>query len=108
VPDSIDDKRLLRLLAMPDPFGRGAASFAAEAIGTARAARYGGTDIVRADSAYYFAAFCSAVRQAGAWFSVTMNTDPRSPPPSSGGTSATRCATTWHHLELLLCRRITR
>jgi hypothetical protein len=75
---------------------------------TARTTGYGGTDILRADSAYHSAAFSSAVRQAGAWFSVTMNTDPRSPPPSSGGTSTARYATTWHDLELLLCCRIAR
>src|SRR6185437_15933324 len=43
---------------------RGAASFAAEAIGAARAAGCAGLLIVRADSAYYSAAFCGAVRRA--------------------------------------------
>ena len=56
---------------------RGAARFAAEAIGTARAIGCGGLVIVRADSAYYSAAFCGAVRRAGARFSVTVNTDPK-------------------------------
>jgi hypothetical protein len=54
---------------------RGAAGFAAEAIGTARAAGCGGLLIVRTDSAYYSAAFCGAVRRGGARFSVTVNMD---------------------------------
>jgi hypothetical protein len=54
---------------------RGAAGFAAEAIATARATGCGGTLIVRADSAYYSAAFCGAVRRGGARFSVTVNMD---------------------------------
>ena len=56
---------------------RGAASFAAEAIGAARAAGCTGLLIVRADSAYYSAAFCGAVRRAGARFSVTVTMDPK-------------------------------
>ena len=56
---------------------RGAASFAATAITTARAIGCSGLLIVRADSAYYSAAFCRAVRRAGARFSVTVNTDPK-------------------------------
>jgi hypothetical protein len=56
---------------------RGAASFAAEAIGAARAAGCAGLLIVRADSAYYSAAFCGAVRRAGARFSVTVTMDPK-------------------------------
>ncbi len=56
---------------------RGAARFAAEAIGTARAIGCGGLLIVRADSAYYSAAFCGAVRRGGARFSVTVNMDPK-------------------------------
>jgi Transposase DDE domain group 1 len=56
---------------------RGAASFATEAVGTARSAGCTGTIIVRADSAYYSAAFCGAVRRAGARFSVTVNMDPK-------------------------------
>lgn len=56
---------------------RGAAGFAAEAIGTARAIGCGGLVIVRADSAYYSAAFCGAVRRAGARFSVTVNMNPK-------------------------------
>jgi hypothetical protein len=54
---------------------RGAAGFAAEVIGTARAIGCGGLLIVRADSSYYSAAFCGAVRQGGARFSVTVNMD---------------------------------
>jgi hypothetical protein len=54
---------------------RGAATFAAEAIATARETGCTGLVIVRADSAYYSAAFCGAVRRAGARFSVTVNTD---------------------------------
>ena len=54
---------------------RGAARFAAEAIATARDTGCSGLVIVRADSAYYSAAFCGAVRRAGAWFSVTVNMD---------------------------------
>jgi hypothetical protein len=56
---------------------RGAARFAAGAIGTARAAGCTGLIVVRADSAYYSAAFCHAVRRAGARFSVTVNMDPK-------------------------------
>jgi hypothetical protein len=54
---------------------RGAAGFAAEAIGVARAIGCGGLIVVRADSSYYSAAFCGAVRRAGARFSVTVNMD---------------------------------
>jgi hypothetical protein len=32
---------------------------------------------VRADSSYYSAAFCGAIRRAGARFSVTVNMDPK-------------------------------
>jgi hypothetical protein len=56
---------------------RGAARFAAGAISTARAIGCGGLLLVRADSAYYSAAFCHAARRAGARFSVTVNTDPK-------------------------------
>jgi hypothetical protein len=56
---------------------RGAARFAAEAIGTARATGCSGLLIVRADSSYYSAAFCHAVRRAGARFPVTVKTDPK-------------------------------
>jgi hypothetical protein len=56
---------------------RGAARFAAEAIKTARAIGCGGLLIVRADSSYYSAAFCGAVRRGGARFSVTVNMDPK-------------------------------
>src|SRR5215469_4862706 len=54
---------------------RGAARFAAEAIAAAREAGCSGLIVVRADSAYYSAAFCHAVRRAGARFSVTVNMD---------------------------------
>ena len=45
--------------------------FATESVGTARAAGCTGTLVVRADSAFYSAAFTGAVRRAGAFFSVT-------------------------------------
>jgi hypothetical protein len=51
---------------------RGAASFAIEAVCTARASGCSGTLVVRADSAFYSAAFTGAVRAAGAFFSVTV------------------------------------
>jgi Transposase DDE domain group 1 len=56
---------------------RGAARFAAEALSTARAIGCGGLLIVRADSSYYSAAFCGAVRRGAARFSVTVNMDPK-------------------------------
>jgi hypothetical protein len=56
---------------------RGAASFATEAVGTARAAGCSGTLVARADSAFYSAAFTGAVRAAGAFFSVTVRMDPK-------------------------------
>ena len=56
---------------------RGAGRFAAEAIGTARAAGCSGTLVARADSAFYSAAFTGAVRAAGAFFSVTVRMDPK-------------------------------
>jgi hypothetical protein len=52
-----------------------AAGFAAEAIGTARDTGCSGLIVVRADSSYYSAAFCGAVRRADARFSVTVNMD---------------------------------
>jgi len=54
---------------------RGAAGFAAEAIAAARDTGCSGLIVVRADSSYYSAAFCGAVRRAGARFSVTVNMD---------------------------------
>jgi len=54
---------------------RGAASLAAEAIKTARAAGCTGTLIVRADSAFYGAPVAWAIREAGAYFSLTVRTD---------------------------------
>jgi hypothetical protein len=51
---------------------RGAASLAAQAIGTAREAGCTGTIIVRLDSAFYNAAVTGAIRRAGARFSVTV------------------------------------
>ena len=53
------------------PSARGAASLAAQAIGTARACGCTGTIVVRMDSAYYSAAVIAAVRRNGARFSVT-------------------------------------
>jgi hypothetical protein len=55
---------------------RGAASFAAEAVRTARAAGCSGIVVVRAGSAFYPAAFTGAVRRAGAFFSVTVQMNP--------------------------------
>jgi hypothetical protein len=55
---------------------RGAASFATEAVRTARAIGCSGIVVVRADSAFYSAAFASAVRAAGAFFSVTVQMNP--------------------------------
>ena len=55
---------------------RGAASFAAEAVRSARAAGCSGIVIVRADSAFYSAAFTHAIRRAGAFFSVTVVMNP--------------------------------
>jgi len=53
------------------PSSRGAASLAAQAIGTARACGCTGTVVVRMDSAYYAAAVIAAVRRSGARFPVT-------------------------------------
>jgi hypothetical protein len=55
---------------------RGAASFAAEAVHTARATGCTGTLVARMDSAFYSAAACGAVRAAGAFFSVTVQMNP--------------------------------
>jgi Transposase DDE domain group 1 len=55
---------------------RGAASLATEAVATARAAGCTATVVVRADSAFYSAAFTGAVRRAGAFFSVTVAMNP--------------------------------
>jgi hypothetical protein len=55
---------------------RGAASFATEAVHTARVTGCTGTLVVRADSAFYSAAFTGAVRAAGALFSVTVQMNP--------------------------------
>jgi Transposase DDE domain group 1 len=55
---------------------RGAASFAAEAVRTAHGTGCSGTVVVRADSAFYSAAFTRAVRAAGAFFSVTVPMNP--------------------------------
>jgi len=52
--------------------GRGAASLAKEAAGTARACGCTGLIIIRLDSGYYSAAVISAIRSAGARFSVTV------------------------------------
>ena len=55
---------------------RGAASFAAEAIGAAQSCGCTGTIVTRADSGFYNAAFIAACRRAGAYFSVTARMDP--------------------------------
>jgi hypothetical protein len=55
---------------------RGAASFATEAVHTARGTGCTGIVLVRADSAFYSAAFTGAVRAAGARFSVTVQMNP--------------------------------
>ena len=55
---------------------RGAASFATGAVRTARATGCTGILVVRADSAFYSAAFTSAVRRAGAFFPVTVQMNP--------------------------------
>jgi len=55
---------------------RGAASFAAEAIGAARSCGCAGTIVARADSGFYNAAFVAACRRARAYFSVTARMDP--------------------------------
>jgi hypothetical protein len=55
---------------------RGAASFAAGAVRTARATGCSRTVVVRADSAFYPAVFAWAVRAAGAFFSVTVPMNP--------------------------------
>jgi hypothetical protein len=70
-----------RLLCGNANSARGAAPFGAEAIAVTREAGCSGLIVVRADSAYYSAAFCGAVRRAGAQFSVTVTTL-RSPQPS--------------------------
>ena len=55
---------------------RGAASFARQAVGTARDTGCSGILVARADSAFYSAAFTGAVRAAGAFFSVTVAMNP--------------------------------
>ncbi|WP_323807898.1 IS1380 family transposase [Amycolatopsis keratiniphila] len=50
---------------------RGAASMITEAIGLARRAGATGTVVVRADSAFFTGPIITAIRKAGAWFSVT-------------------------------------
>ena len=55
---------------------RGAATFAAQAVGTARDAGCSGIVVARADSAFYSAAFTGAVAAAGAFFSVTVPMNP--------------------------------
>jgi Transposase DDE domain group 1 len=55
---------------------RGAARFAAQAVGTARDAGCTGIVVARADSAFYSAAFTGAIRAAGAFFSVTVQMNP--------------------------------
>jgi hypothetical protein len=75
---------------------RGAASFVAESIGTARAAGATGLLIARMDSAFYNAATIAACRRGGARFSVTARMDPKISraigqiPAMPGWASATR------------------
>jgi len=54
---------------------RGAASLAAEAIGSAREAGCTGRIVVRMDSAYYAGKVIAAIRRGGAFFSVTVRMD---------------------------------
>ena len=56
---------------------RGAAGFAAGAIGAAREAGCTGLIMVRMDSAYYAASVIAAIRRAGALFSVTVSMNPK-------------------------------
>src|SRR5258707_5205108 len=56
---------------------RGAASLAAEAIGTARQAGCSGQLVFRIDSAYYSAAVLGTIRAGSACFSVTVRMDPK-------------------------------
>ena len=55
---------------------RGAASLATEAVATARTTTVPVQPVVRADCAFYSAAFTGAVRRAGAFFSVTVQMNP--------------------------------
>ena len=54
------------------PTGRGAASLVKEVIGTARKCGCAGLLVVRIDSGFYSASVISAIRSAGARFSVTV------------------------------------
>jgi hypothetical protein len=75
-PDSAPVVAGTRLRGGNAASARGAASFAAGAVATARDAGCSGTIIVRMDSAFYSAAACHAIRRAGAFFSVTARLDP--------------------------------
>jgi hypothetical protein len=55
---------------------RGAASLLTQALNTAKAAGATGMLLLRADSAYYAGAIVSAARKAGAYFSITVTTNP--------------------------------
>lgn len=55
---------------------RGAASFVAQAVETAKACGASGLLVVRADSAFYNADVVAAARRAGACFSVTVRMNP--------------------------------
>ena len=89
-----------RLRGGNDGSSRGAASFATASVATARAAGCTGILVVRADSAFCSAAFTSAVRRAGAFFSVTM---PMNPPvktaiaaiPATAGTPVRHPRAIW-------------
>jgi hypothetical protein len=63
---------------------RGAASFATEAVHTARATGCTGRLVVRMDSAFYSAAACGAVRRAGAYFSSHSLDEPARPSRDRG------------------------
>jgi hypothetical protein len=69
---------------------RGAESFTAEAITTARAAGATGLLIARMDSAFYGGAPIAACPRAEVRFSVTARNDPQSPGRSRAGITGTR------------------
>jgi hypothetical protein len=66
----------VRLRGGNAPSSRGAASLAKEVIGTARNCGCTATIIVRLDSGFYSASVISAIRSAGARFSVTVPMNP--------------------------------
>lgn len=66
----------LGLLAA-EPKGSAFNRYELAAQSTGRELRQGGTVVMRADSAYYPAAFCGPVRRVGARFSVMVQIDPK-------------------------------